>query len=267
MATTYTLLVQSDARNTAIYPTAASYVIALPFSYRNVRRVKLVSAEIPRSFYAFRLAATNTSVSVTVSGVTKTVTIPDGSYDPPTMAAALQTALAAAFPSAAFVATVGAANNCLTIATTSTAFSLVATVTRPTDPIHWGLAQHLGFATAGGTYAASSSTGYAVTSDLPMETDYIKYLVLDVCEFNSLDDLVTGHKSAFAKLQVSRGTTTAFAPILYKESDICSYSRVDIVPCIGRLDKLTVKWRFPDGTPVNFNGAEHSFALVLETGE
>lgn len=260
---THTLLVQSACRNVATYPSPGAYVLSLPFFYRNVRRAKLVSAEIPRSFYVFRASAGNTSVTVTVGGVAKAVTIPDGNYDPATMAAALQAALVAAFPAPAFAASVSATSNRLTISTTSTSFSLLASVTRSADPVHWGLAKHLGFASAGATYA---STANALTGDIPMDPDYVKYLVLDITEFNTVDDLFTsGNKSAFVKLQLSRAA--AFAPIVYKESDICSYSRADLVPSIGKLDRLTVRWRYPDGTPVDFNGAEHSFALVLEEVE
>ncbi|NBS71544.1 hypothetical protein EBT31_21930, partial [bacterium] len=78
--TTHTVLVDSRDRLDTPGATSSHYVIRLPSILKRVVSARLVSAEIPASFYIFRNTYGNTSLDVTVNGVAKTVTIPDGNY-------------------------------------------------------------------------------------------------------------------------------------------------------------------------------------------
>jgi phage baseplate assembly protein gpV len=79
--------------------------VKLPQTLNNVKSAVLISAEMPSTYYVFTAAKGTTSLRVTVNTTTATVTIPDGNYTTTTMAAALKTALEAAFAGTTFTVT------------------------------------------------------------------------------------------------------------------------------------------------------------------
>ena len=74
--------------------TTADYVISLPQTLRDVQSMKMISAEIPISFFPFSLAFKNTYFTVTYGSspqTTKVVVIDDGNYTITTLLSEINT--------------------------------------------------------------------------------------------------------------------------------------------------------------------------------
>lgn len=105
--------------------TSSNFLFRLSQLIKNIVSVKLTSIEIPNTFYTFSNSRQNKRFVVTVSGVTKEVTINDGNYlqsgstiliDYTALILAYQSALQLAFGSETFTATFNTSTNRITIA-------------------------------------------------------------------------------------------------------------------------------------------------------
>ena len=52
--------------------------------------------------------------------------------------------------------------------------------------------------------------------------------------------------------------------IMINDTNCCVYNESNLNPYIGKLNILTIQWRFSDMTLVNFNNVDHSFTLEIE---
>ena len=263
----HTFLVDSTMRDSATYPSASSYRIPLPETLKEVRRVRLLSAEIPASFYVFRAATGTTTLhlgvydaSGTVASAAQTVTIPDGNYSTDSMCAALAAGLnGLTFDEAlTFAVAVDPVTYRLSISTTPKRLVYVSTQYTQNGEhpaFRWGLEYFLGFP------AGTITTGAPCVAPSVVQLQPYNYLVLDVPEINGLAECDRSTRSAFAKIQI---TVDSFGTIVISE-DCCTFNTSYPNPHIAKLTSLTFNWRFLDGTPVDFNGAEHSFTLEIES--
>lgn len=81
---------------------ASAFTVDVP-ELHNVSSARVITAELPLACYAVSSARENASMTVTVDGVTETVTVPDGNHTTESLTAALKTSLDAAFDPIAFV--------------------------------------------------------------------------------------------------------------------------------------------------------------------
>lgn len=249
-----TLLVDSRDRDYAKYPSASQYVVNLPQTLNNVKSAVLISAEMPSTYYVFTAAKGTTSLRVTVNVTTATVTIPDGNYTTTTMAAALKTALEAAFAGTTFTITFDPATYRCTIAI-SPSNTLTVDCTSATKNTDWGLGYYLGFARGVATTGTATITG-SLASNMNPEL----YYLIDITELNAVDETaVGGRRGAFAKVPLQSGS---FQYSFYNTILACFMCN-EQKPPKARLDKLSVSIRFRDGTLVDFNNAEHSMTIEL----
>lgn len=244
-----TVLVDSRDRNTAEWPTSSAFVVNLPQPLHNVSSAKLVTAEIPLTFYAFSAARGTNAMAVSLDAASATVTIPDGNYTTSSLTTALKSALDTAL-TGPFTVTIDAASLRCTIAATGT-------VSVTGDAGGTDLAYLLGFP-AGVTSGAGGVVAPAVVRLNPEQ-----YLVIEIEELNGLLQTappsrgVSG-RPCFSKVPL-RGDSFSY------ESHDLDMTRVDLRPQLTRLEKLRVSLRFHDGTLVDLNGAEWSLTLDIAT--
>lgn len=245
-----TIHVDSRDRDFAVHPTSSQFTVDLPETLKNVSSAVLVTAELPLSYYVFSAARGNTSLTVAVDSVSKTVTIGDGNYTPAQMATALKAALDAAF-SKTFTVAIDAVTMRTTIGVTGTVSVDATAAAKKTE---WGLGYYLGFAGGVVTTGTNAVTGTRVATLSPEN-----YLLLDVEELNGLSQCAmynaggAGHKT-FAKIPLN-GTSYTYN----------FYDRLVTVveqrPQLTKLDRLRVAVRFHDGSLVDLNGCEWSFSI------
>lgn len=252
-----TLLVDSRDRDYAKHPSASSYVVNLPTPLHNVSNAVLISAELPSTYYVFSSDLGNTSLRVSVSAVQNpayaTIAIPDGNYTFETMAAALSAALTAAFGGYDFAVQFDPATARLSIETSTSSFISVD-CTAATKPTGWGLGYYLGFQRGVVTAGARKVTAANVGNMNPE-----MYMLVDIEELNAVKQAgLYGNGGSmgrvFAKVPICH---SSFQYSFYDKTLTCN----EVQPPRSKVDKLTVKIRFHDGTLVDFHGAEHSLTI------
>ena len=265
----HTILVDSRDREAPTATSPSAYRVTLPLKLRRVVSARLVSAEVPSSFYVFRAEYGNTSLRVLVNSVAHDITIPDGNYTASQMALALRTALNEAFAPLAFNAAVSKTTLKLSIqnldgfdvSVDTTATAAAGGTTAPVT--EWGLGYYLGFR------KDEVVTGAVVTGSRVMSTNPYTYLVLDIEELNGSHEGGNGGATpmashgCFAKIPFSANSFE----YVFMDARAVSDKPATFSPPIATLDRLRVRFRFHDGRLVNFDDLEHSFTLELVTKE
>lgn len=255
------LLIDSRDRDRIRYPSPTEYTIDLPHTLLNVTEAKLMSAELPSSFYVFTFAAQNTTLDLEVGGTRKLVTIPDGNYGFASMTNALKESLESTFADEGHV---------FTVTTSGTTFKLSIEIDDPSltmrlhsgnyvgDTTHWGLSYYLGFE----RNTVIESVSGVLQGTRPASLNPITYLLLDIEEFGRLHEPeILGRGGA--------ASTHTFAKVPVNV-DSFKYAYFDkpithntFSPPIPRLRKLRISWRMHSGEPVDFQGLDHSLTLQL----
>lgn len=256
------VLIDSRDRESPDDTSSSQYRITLPVRLRNVVSARLVSAEIPSSFYVFTQAFGNTSLHCEIDGVQKSIAIPDGNYTAASLAVALKTALMSAFNPFTFRVTVSASTLRITIECLEGYDMILDTTSASEKVTEWGLAYYLGFE-KNTVYSGPSITSPRVVSPNPYS-----YLVLDVEELNGVhegspDGGGMAAHGCLAKLPLN---TNSF-DYMFVDTQNVSHSPVEFSPPIQTLERLRVAFRFHDGRVVDFQSLENSFTLELVTRE
>jgi hypothetical protein len=285
-----TILIDSRDRDPRF--TQSKYTVKLPRVYENVYSVALRSAEIPYTWYNFSQPLGNASFVMSIDGgITKdTIYIPDGNYSCDSFPCVIENALNTEYGAGEFVVTYDSSTNRLTIQTSAT-----STVTQftlyfnPTDDIQkqsfcnnnfvglvtptstwWGLGFFMGFYRKDYTATSLTAGTIGVVSDFSVELYPFKYIIMELDYINKQDEtLVDGRLSGridgcFAKIPTM---TCPCEPIFYREWGCCNMNESIMSPPISQLSQLSIKWRFHDGRPIDFNNADHSFMLDIVTLE
>lgn len=258
-----TVLVDSRDRQYSRDPYPNRYRIKLPKTLRNVSSCRMVTAEIPGSFFIFHPNRSNVSLRVGAGGVQpKTVEIAGGNYTPSTIASALQSSLNAAFSgdSVVFGVSVSETTNKMTISSSS----------HPSDPVvvdcsegapgvgerqsDWGLGYYLGF-----QKSTLSGTG-AVTGAHSVITKPESYLLLKIQGLNGVLECglngSTESRATFSKIPFNI-LTNSFSVAYYDKL----ISDNVLNPIVERIQWLDISICYHDGSLVEFEGGENSFTL------
>lgn len=237
-----TMLIDSRDRDIVRFPTPTQYEIKLPETLHYVTSAYLVGAEIPSSYYVFTAKRNNTTFRFDVDGVSYAVTLEDGNYTSDTLIERINQLMQSALP-----VTVSAALS-MDAPTKKATFESPFTATVYAD----GLALYLGF--------TETTTGTRITGFRPVNPNPETYLLLDIEEIGAVHEAEIEGAGGYSSLH-----TFAKVPI---ESHSFGYTFQnhtfgvnDIRPPISRLNKLRISWRFHDGTPVDFQGVDHSITL------
>ena len=245
----HTILLDSRDRDVDIHPNPSDYRIRLPEKYKEVQSARLVSAEIPASFYVFSTESQNTSFDVTHASSTTTITIPDGNYSSANLSVALEDALLAA-TGTVFSVSVSKTTLRMTIATADgTEFTLDPSAGTPTS---WGLLYHLGFH----RFGSHQSTSGILVAPRIISLNPHNYILLDIDPFNGIDE-----GRSFAKIPFDAYSFQ----YVYLDTGKTTFPETILRPGLASVDRLAIKFRYHDGRPVDFNGVEHSLVLEVIT--
>lgn len=261
------VLVDSNYRDRSKYPSPSSYRVELPSVYKQVKTVKLMSAEVPMSFYVFTSAKGFTTLHIGVynaSETTKlamqTIQIPDGNYTTSTIASTLTSLLDAnAFfqsEGITFTVAIDPTTYLLGIETSPARKVYIDTSSYATDAreINWGLEYFLGF------HKNTVTEGDPCTASNVIKLNPYNYILLDISEVNGMDECGRATNTAFAKIPMN---VNSFDTVMLSQ-DMCTYNTSYLNPYISKLGTLTIVWRTYDMNLVDFNDADHSFTLEIE---
>jgi hypothetical protein len=272
---THYLVVNSNLRDTTLYPSGNSYTMHLTNPIHDVTRVELVHASVPNVIQNLPDGAN----AISMDG--STFSLPNGFYSASGLAAEVQNAIEPVTnvsvtylsnegkylfsrpttdPNGNFTLTLSA-----TLATlmgfTSTSAGTSASVTNQTPPTTFNL------------YA--NNDRYQNTTFL--KSDQLVNLTADNYVFLDVAELNTSRMQQAQKIETNSFSTSAsqnnFGPIVldvssgaikhFSETSDYIYA-VDYYPPISQLSRVTVRWRKTDGTPINFQGLnENSFMLKV----
>ncbi len=272
---THYLVVNSNLRDTTLYPSGNSYTMHLTNPIHDVTRVELIQASVPNVIQ--NLPDGTNAISLDGS----TFSLPNGFYSANGLAAEVQNAIEpvtnvsvtylsnegkylfsrpTADPNGNFTLTLSS-----TLATlmgfTSTSAGTSASVANDTPPTTFAL------------YANNDryQTTTFLKSDQLVNLTADNYIYLDVTELN------TSRMQQAQKIETNSFSTSAsqnnFGPIVldvssgaikhFSETSDYIYA-VDYYPPISQLSRVTVRWRKTNGTPINFQGLnENSFMLKV----
>lgn len=255
-----TVVVDSRDRDLVRFPRPDTYEVALSEPLRHVVRARLVSAEIPSTFFVFTHELQNTSLRMRVGTNETTLWIPDGNYGIDDMVRALEYAIQEAFPTLGFQVVADPITHGLGIRSTSDppiAFSIETDDYVP-GKVHWGLGYYLGFPRQTVVHAHNGR----VEGERPIVLNPETYMMLDVSQFGSVQEMGIQGKSRLSGAKPFAKVPVQVQTFQYAFFDTPMGTN-EMHPPLQRLDKLNVHWRFHDGTPVNFQDVDHSFTLEV----
>ena len=244
----HTLLVDSRDRNAGV---PGSYRIFLPREYEHVVSARLLTAEIPSTFYVFTASAGNSTLYLTLDGeyAPARITVPDGNYGVVDMQAALLDALNES-TDLVWSASISPTTQRITLSNSDLVnFSVDGSS---------GLGKYLGFD------GVQLSEGGSITSTRIVSLTPYTYILLDIEELNGIDEGSVGGdgagRGAFCKIPFN-ARSFEYAT-LDTHHGAMPYVNVNI----ARLDRLRIRLRFhEDGEIIDFNGIDHSFTLEITT--
>lgn len=255
-----TLNIDSRDRDIDRFPHPDTYEVQLSEPLRHVIRARLVTAEIPSTYYVFTESLYNTVLYVTAFDTEKVVQIPNGNYGIEDMVSTLESILHVQFPSAHFKVYADPVTHRLGIQSISnpiTPFS-IRTEDYLDGKIHWGLSYYLGFPR--NTILLSENGKIEGTRPITLNPEM--YMMLDILEFGSMHEMgvygtsrLSGTKP-FAKIPIS-------APSFHYNFLDEPSGVNEMHPPIQQVDKLSIRLRFHDGTPVSFEDVNHSMTLEV----
>lgn len=257
--TVHIVTVDSRDRDMDQFPAIANYRVFLPRIYRRVVAARLLTAELPSSFYVFRASAGNTTLPLRFEddGQEHTAVIPEGNYDADGLCATLEDALNDISQDEWTVRIHGSTMR-MTVANGRQRDFTVGPWTSPKKNTEWGLGYYMGF----GLDVAYASVQGILTAPYAAQLNPINYLMLDIEELNGIDESGTsGGKASFCKIPVQ---VDSFQYNFLDTSKLCM-PKIQYMPELPTLDRLRVRLRYHDGQLVDFRGVEHSFTLELHT--
>lgn len=272
---THYLVVNSNLRDTTLYPSGNSYTMHLTNPIHDVTRVELIQASVPN---VIQNLPDGTNV-ISLDG--STFSLPNGFYSANGLAAEVQNAIEPV------------TNVSVTYLSNEGKYLFSRPTTDPNGNFTLTLSSTL--ATLMGFTSTSAGTSAPVANDTPpttfalyanndryQNTTFLKsdqlvnltadnYIYLDVAELN------TSRMQQAQKIETNSFSTSAsqnnFGPIVldvssgaikhFSETSDYIYA-VDYYPPISQLSRVTVRWRKTNGTPINFQGLnENSFMLKV----
>jgi hypothetical protein len=260
------ILVDSRDRDVSLFKDPGEYVVKLPETLHQVSKVTLIGAEVPSSFYVFTQQRNNTSIILTYYGVKHTIRLEDGNYGFSSMITALKDAFNAACATSLadtpFDVTLDPKTLRLSIRgpiILSGSIREEFSISIESGDREWPLGYYLGF---GRETRTISSVDGIITGEYVCSLNPEVYILVDIDGVNQiLESSVLGEGGTM-------GMTSAIIPLNVDSFQYVFYDRPiipnRIKPAIPQMNSMHIKFRFHDGTPINFNGINHALTLEIE---
>jgi hypothetical protein len=259
------VLIDSRDRDLDLYHDPGEYIVQLPETLRQVASLTLIGAEIPSSFFVFTSARKNTSLIVTYQNKTREITIDDGNYGFSNMIATLKDKMNEAFEITSYEG-FNVIINSLTLFLTIQGPKLTPesprddfSITIVTGDREWPLSYYLGFGR--GNMTLESSQGILTGSNVCSLNPEL-YVCVEVSGANQILE---------SSVLNEGGTMGQCAALIPLNVDSFQYMFFDkpivpnvIQPPIAKMSSLHIKFRFHDGTPIDFNGVNHALTFEIQ---
>jgi len=272
---THYLVVNSNLRDTTLYPSGNSYTMYLTNPIHDITRVELIQASVPNIIQNLP-DGTN---AIALDG--STFSLPNGFYSANGLAAEVQNTIEPV------------TNVSVTYLSNEGKYLFSRPTTDPNGNFTLTLSSAL--ATLMGFTSTTTGTSAPVANDTPpttfalyanndryqnttfLKSDQLVNLTADNYVYLDINELNTGRMQQAQKIDTNSFSTSAsqnnFGPIVldvssgaikhFSETSDYEYG-VDYYPPISQLSRVTVRWRKTDGTPINFQGLnENSFMLKI----
>jgi hypothetical protein len=265
------LSIHSEDRDLLKYPNASKFAFELPVEYKNVLALRLTDISLP-SLYTFSESRNNLTFSVNYTlnpSLNEIVTISPGNYTIPTMLSELNFAITGV------VVQYDNVRNTFVFGSTYPDFTL--------SFVNYPIANYLGFqqiiytATIGGTavnqYQNNHITvipgNYYIEAPYPCSFQGDPFIYMELDLYNNIDELTpytiqnkgtSKHNLAFAKIPTRLfgvGETVYVSKELYLSNVFYSD------PPLERVQKFQCKFRYHDGTLVDFGVSKFSFTIEI----
>jgi len=265
------LSIHSEDRDLLKYPNASKFAFELPVEYKNVLALRLTDISLP-SLYTFSESRNNLTFSVNYTlnpSLNEIVTISPGNYTITTMLSELNFAITGV------VVQYDNVRNTFVFSSTFPDFTL--------QFVNYAIANYLGFqqiiytATIGGTavnqYQNNHITvipgNYYIEAPYPynLQGDPFIYMELDL--YNNIDELTpytiqnkgtSKHNLAFAKIPTR---LFAVSETVYVSKELYLSNVFYSDPPLERVQKFQCKFRYHDGTLVDFGVSKFSFTIEI----
>lgn len=272
---THYLVVNSNLRDTNLYPSGNLYTMHLTNPIHDVTRVELIQASVPNVIQNLP-DGTN---AIALDG--STFSLPNGFYSANGLAAEVQNAIEPV------------TNVSVTYLSNEGKYLFSRPTTDPNGNFTLTLSSTL--ATLMGFTSTTAGPSAPVANDTPpttftlyanndryqnttfLKSDQLVNLTADNYVYIDINELNTNRMQQAQKIETNSFSTSAsqnnFGPIVldvssgaikhFSETSDYIYA-VDYYPPISQLSRVTVRWRKTDGTPINFQGLnENSFMLKV----
>lgn len=275
---THYLVVNSNLRDTTMYPYGNSYIMHLLNPIEDIVRVELIQAAVPNVIENVTDGANIIQVSNVVNNTLHSFSIPNGFYSAGGLASEIESAIN--FETGINVAYLSNEGRYLfTRSNVSPAFDFKPTST---------LATLMGFSDTSTRTAIEVQDEANITpvfslyanndryrGNFFIKSDRLLNLAPDNYIFLDIPELNTVRMQQAQRLQANSFSTTAaqnnFGPIPldvgaggiknFKETSDYIYG-VDFDPPISSISRLTVRWRKSDGTLIDFQGLDQNSFIV-----
>jgi hypothetical protein len=275
----YILNIDSNNRDTGLYPYGNSYVLNLVTPIKNVSRVELIAAKVPNSIYNLTSDTSTTLLRYQELINTYNVRLPKGFYTAYTLAADINSSnnvpnlTVSYLPSEGKYLFNGLQTFTLTAATNEMAVNMGLPYNVPiTSTLN---------TTANNWYQYSSnlalSGSYFVKSSNVIDLSVNEFLYLDIEELRTVQThdarKIVQMNTTGATLNTTEMSTVenTFGIItmdvdsggykIFKES--ADYKiKADFPQRIPKISKLTIKWKNSKGETINFNGLENNSLML-----
>jgi len=277
---THYLVVNSNLRDTTLYPSGNSYTMHMMNPIRDITRVELIQASVPNVIQNVVDGTDIIQVSNLVNNSLHSFSIPNGFYSATGLGAEIQNAInPVSGIDVTYLSNEGRyaflrsnAYSAFVLKPSALLANLMGfndTSTRTAVEV-----QDLSNATATFPLYANNDRyreNYFIKSDQLINLTADNYVYLDINELNN------GRMHQAQKIEANSFSTSAsqnnFGPIVmdvssggikhFSETNDYSYG-VDFYPPISQLSRVTVRWRKTDGSLINFQGLnENSFMLKV----
>ena len=277
---THYLVVNSNLRDTTLYPSGHSYTMHMMNPIRDVTRVELIQASVPNVIQNVVDGSNIIQVSNLETNSLHTFSIPNGFYSATGLGAEIQNAIN---PVSGIDVTY-LSNEGRYVFLRSSAYSafdlkpsaLLANLMGFSDTSTRTAVEVQDLSNAAATFPLYANNdryreNFFIKSDQLVNLTADNYVFLDVNELNN------GRMHQAQKIEANSFSTSAsqnnFGPIVmdvssggikhFSETNDYSYG-VDFYPPISQLSRITVRWRKSDGSLINFQGLnENSFMLKV----
>ena len=262
------LLVDSRDRDVTKHADPGDYIVQLPETLHQVSAISLIMAEIPSSFYVFTQERQNVVLPLTYQGLTYPVTIPDGNYGFSSMVTVLADAINSRLGT-------DTAYEPFSVEIQPQTFHIIikgpvlvqggaredfaVSLTAP-DRV-WPLGYYLGL---GRNVTLNASNGVIEGAHVCSLNPEL-YICLDIQNHTNANTILE------PGIEGEGGTMGKCMAKIPLDVDSFQYVFFDrpvvenvVLPPIPTLTALHIHFRFHDGTPINFNGVNHSLTFEIQ---